>query len=457
MDFENEKWKIVYRHPSAWIALFLVIIHQCFVAGSTIFLTDVIERFQSGREYALYLYLYLAAMAIPYLPGCLSFVFLQRWINESHLSFTDSILSKMAGSIGKYRSEVLRERVTAVLSRNSFSVLKDYITFVHDLASFSLNSALSMAVIAFLLPARLLGGYAISLVLCFLIVAGLRKLIAATSSKYENDYLTYSGMLDKGWENNTIGNRYNEAIWREQKELTGKAFYSTSSRLQVYKQIGNILLAAASLLPTIFLIVTIVHDRTASAQVIAAVIVSLTRIFLIINSLSALVYKVLDFSSMRARLNVLFDTGEMMSEELDEVPGKVGNVMINGMPAGSTERIVKMLSSAGPGRFEITGANGSGKSTVLLKLKEIYGDECFLLPAHHADLMWKSNGAMLSTGQRISVYLDEIFGIKGLKYIFLDEWDANLDGVNTKTIDASLDQLAKTRTIVEVRHLRSRP
>jgi ABC-type bacteriocin/lantibiotic exporter with double-glycine peptidase domain len=452
VKIRSDKWKIIYWHPAAWTALLLVLVHQCIIAGSTIFLTEVIERFQAGRNYSAYVYLYLISMAIPYLPGCMSFVFLQKWINDAHLTFVDRFTQQMSGKIEKYRDQKLRGRAESVLARNSFPVVKDYISFVHDLASFSLNSLLGMLVIGFLLPSRLLWGYALSLALCFFIVAGLRKLISAASSEYENRYITYTGVLDRSWENITLGNQHNENIWRQRKGAAGYSFYAASYRLQILKQAGNILLAVASLGPTIFLIVSILHDGRAASTVIAAVIVSLTRIFLIINSLSALVYKFLDWSSMRARLDVLFDTGSSIAEDAVLVAGVVGNIEINGKPVTDFTQAAQMVSGAGSGRFKITGANGSGKSTFLLALKNIFRDESFIYPAHHGDLMWKSDDTALSTGQKTGIFLREIFELEGIKYIFLDEWDANLDGENRRAIDGILDELGKSRTIVEVRH-----
>jgi hypothetical protein len=452
VKIKSYNWKIIYFHPAAWIALSLVLVHQCIVAGSTIFLTRVIESFQAGENYSTYVYLYLLSMAIPYLPGCMSFVFLQKWINEVHFAFVEKLTGQMSGKIEKYRDAKLKARAEAVLARNSFPVVKDYISFVHDLASFSLNSVLSMLVIGFLLPSRLLWGYASSLLLCFFIVIGLRKIISAASEEYENRYIAYSSILDRSWENITLGNQHNEKIWRQRKSMSGHSFYAASYRLQILKQGGNLLLAAASLGPTIFLIASIVHDGTAAAGVIAAVMVSLTRIFLIINSLSALVYKFLDWSSMKARLNVLFDTGSSVAADGALGAGVVGSIAINGKLVTSVAQAAEMVSQAGSGRFTITGSNGSGKSTALLALKNIFRDESFIFPAHHGDLMWRSDDTALSTGQKTGAFLREIFELEGVKYLLLDEWDANLDGENRRAIDGILDELGRSKTIVEVRH-----
>jgi ABC-type multidrug transport system fused ATPase/permease subunit len=451
---EESKTRVVFLHASTYIALSLVVLHQAVVASSTIFLTRVIEQFQSGQPYATSLALYLAAMAFPYLPGCVSFLFLQRWINNAHQAFVALVARRMREGVGQYRNEKRRERVTAILARNAFSVLRDYISFIHDLASFTLNSILSMAVISFLLPADILVGYGVSLALCFVIIVALRGTIARASSDYENLYLDYSTVLDVGWQNLTIGNRHNAAVWQSRKENTGRAFYACANRLEAKKQISNILLAATSLAPTIYIVLAIVYDKNWNPPAIAAVIVSLTRIFLIINSLSALVHRVLDWSAMQSRLNVLFSVRDSLSEEVSLDSGAIEGIAVNGVAISGKSDLLDYFSTILKGRYRIAGPNGSGKSTALMELKREYGAQCVMLPANHTGLMWLADGKNLSTGQRTVMCLQEVLQQDDVKYILLDEWDANLDSSNASAVDVMLDALAERKVIVEVRHMR---
>lgn len=64
-----------------------------------------------------------------------------------------------------------------------------------------------------------------------------------------------------------------------------------------------------SLLPTVFLIIVMIQRRKADIFMIAALMVSLTRVFLILNSLNMVLHQALHFISMTAKLKVLFDVG----------------------------------------------------------------------------------------------------------------------------------------------------
>jgi hypothetical protein len=292
----------------------------------------------------------------------------------------------------------------------------------------------------------------ISVISCFLIILHLRKRISAASAAAENKYIEYSGVLDRAWENLTLGNSHNQIIWREQNERTGHQFYATSYKLQVLKQIGNITLATASLGPTIFLMISALLDRTANPAVIAAIIVNLTRIFLILNSLSALVYKILDWSSMRARLKVLFDVETSISDNDGIDRGILGSVSLNGSPVTDVSELVRLVRSSGRGRFTLTGANGSGKSTLLIRLKSIFSEESFILPSQQTELMFTSDTAALSTGQRAISHLKEALSLDGINYLLLDEWDANLDELSKSEFDNLLDEIGKSKAVIEVRH-----
>lgn len=451
-DNQNKWWKIVFYHPAAWITLALAVIQQSIVASSIFFLTEAIHRFQAGAIFAPLIYLYLLSMVAPYIPGALSFIYLQKWINKAHLRFINSFMAKMNGCINKYRDTALKEQVNSVLARNSFAALREYISFIHDLVALGLNSILSMAVISILLPLHLLLGYILSLVICAIAITILHKYINMTSTKLENQQISYSNILNKSWDNATLGNQYSYDLWGKQKTVIGGAFYATADKLTFVREFGSILLGMFSLLPTVFLIIVMVQKGHTDAFMIGALMVSLTRIFLILNSLNAVLYLVLHFISTTAKLKVLFKVGTSISTAQDTINGVIKNIQVNQKSIKDIAHLKQVFSNAKQGRFTITGANGSGKSTALLALHKTYQGKGFLLPTHYTDLIWKSNTDGLSTGQRLMVLIKEIAAIKKIKYLFLDEWDANLDAINTKDINHMLDEISKTKIVIEVRH-----
>lgn len=181
--------------------------------------------------------------------------------------------------------------------------------------------------------------------------------------------------------------------------------------------------------------------------------VSLTRVFLILNSLGALLHRVTDFMTMTGKLKVLFDVGQSILSAKDTIEGTIKNIAVNQEPIRNFEQLKQVITRANCGRFTMTGDNGSGKSTALLLLQKALAGKSFLLPTHYTDLIWRSHTHALSTGQRVMILIQEMATIKKIQYLLLDEWDANLDAANTKAIDRKIDEISKTAVVIEVRHL----
>ncbi|MFK0379070.1 hypothetical protein [Pandoraea sp. NPDC090278] len=446
------QWKSIFIHAPAGITLCLILTHQSIIASSSFFLTRVIEAFQHQRPYQLFLLLYLVAMLIPYVPGCASFVALQSWINRAHHEFVKRFSCTAYGLISANRDDKLRVLSESVVARSSFLAIRDYLTFIHGFLGFFLNSTLSILVLGILLPGDLLTGYLVTLTLCAAVIVLLRTTIARKSAETEMQFASYGQSLTRIWANTTLGNRYHFEKWSHETNGRAESYYTASFRLQCLKQVGNLALALTSLGPTIFLVWRVVVGGHADPALVAAIIVNLTRIFHILNSLSALVYQVLDLSSMNARLQVLFATEQDLLKSREYPTGPVGEMTMNGEQVTSYSTTAQMLMSENIGRFTLRGENGAGKSTFLNYLKGTFGDRALLLPAQQSDLVWQRMNDAGSTGQCALRQLEEASSVPDIQVLLLDEWDANLDQANRIAVDKMLGALSQEKLIVEIRH-----
>ena len=57
-----------------------------------------------------------------------------------------------------------------------------------------------------------------------------------------------------------------------------------------------------------------------------------------------------------------------------------------------------------------------------------------------------------STGELLKEQVEEIYQNVEAKIILLDEWDANLDGLNQNRLSNLIDQIAQKKCVIEVRH-----
>lgn len=451
-DLESRQWKDLFLLSAAGWTLILILVHQGIIAASSYFLTRLIEAFQAGADYRPYLFQYLLSMVLPYFPGCVSYLALQAWINQAHRRFSARLPETIFEHTGKHSDNALREATEAAYSRNSFAVLKDYLTFLHQFATLFLNSALSIVVLALLLPANLVEGYTISVLASITLILLLRPSVHSLSTRTETALISYGEALCQVWDNSVLGNRYNFDLWSDYREQLSEKYYRESNKLQCLKQAGNLALALISLVPTTYLIVAAVQSNSAEPILIAAIVVNLTRIFHILNSLSGLVNQILDFSAMNARIRV------MMSPELrfggpSHFPTKPrGDIYFNGTLIYEYKSVVEIVRSCNHGRFTIQGANGAGKSTLLQILKQALSGDAIFVPSQNGKLHWRATGIEKSTGERAVEHLLEISKYPEAKYLLLDEWDANLDASNTNAIHDILESLSQHKVIVEIRH-----
>src|SRR5690606_28319975 len=185
--------------------------------------------------------------------------------------------------------------IESAISRNSFPILSGFIAFIQGSLTFLLNSGLSLIVIGIILPNELIFGYLLSVVISIVSIAFLHKPIARETKKVEQTFVDYGSGLARVWSNTILGNVQNFDSWSNQVTKAGDRYYEQSLRQTKLQQTGNLVLGIFTLLPTAYLVYSTLISGTLDPAVAAAIIVNLTRVFHILNSLGTLVYQLLDW------------------------------------------------------------------------------------------------------------------------------------------------------------------
>ncbi|RIQ52056.1 ABC transporter ATP-binding protein [Bordetella avium] len=341
----------------------------------------------------------------------------------------------------------LSNTIDSLVSRNAFSASYNYIAHLHGFASFSLNSVLSLAVIIYLLPSGIWQGYLISVAACAGVIAAFGPLVARLSRKSQVNLADYGHALGGLWDN--VVNRYNLGNWKAQTAAIGAQYYRSQTALEWVKQISNCLLGIVTLIPSAYLIYRMVTAPAIEPALVAATLVNLTRIFHILNSLAALLYQILEFGSADAAFKLLLDSAVSAPSSNT---ARIKHIQINRQAVSDPWFAAEEIRTLKQGRFTARGENGAGKTTFLLHLKASDPDNVFYLQPSSEKMVWRNVQDSLSTGQRMMRVLVEIGKMDGIKVLALDEWDANLDQKNKRLVDDYLNELAKEKVIVEVRH-----
>lgn len=387
--------KRVFANGPAVVTILLVLAHQSLVASSAYFLTQTLIEYQAHQPFAAPLALYLLSMILPPLPAYLSCVTTQAWISAVHRTFCLAMADAVRGKMEAYRNSPRKSAFDAAISRNALSTISSYVSSAHDFLSLALNSLLSIIVLGLILPVEIALGYLISLLLSIGLVCALSRLVRPVSIDAEQQSSRYCNLLHRAWDNMVLGNTYNGRLWREAFDADSGAYYASAQKLSAYKQLGNIAIAFASLIPTAYLVYQLLGTGTPEAAIVAAIIVNLTRLFHILNALSPLVYEWVAWTSATTRLRYLFGLLAPAPDDLLPV-APTGVITINDAPVFDYNAVCDTLRERTCGRLIIRGDNGAGKSTLLLVIKQAFPQQAYLLPAANAQLCWQTPLSRLS-------------------------------------------------------------
>lgn len=445
-------FEAIFLNKASLATFALLACQQTCIAAAAWYLALTIVKVQAGEPFLEPLSFYLAAMIIPYLPGCLSFVTLQHWINRTHVQVVEAMINRVRGRAAQFDNAEAKAAFDSALSRNAFNAVANYLGLSHDFAALALNSALSALVLGMLLPIELAAGYGISLLASLGVILAVSPSMHRRSLDAEERFSRYGHQLGSAWSNATLNNHHNMKHWQQQRQRAGAEYYRANFQLAALQQMANAGIALIALSPTAYLVYHLLALPGLDAALAAAVVVSLTRIFHILGALSTVVYQLLGWQAARARLQFLqIQVNGLRREPMHQL--LPGALTLNDEPMSGARAIIERISASKHGRFTIGGRNGAGKSTLLLALKDCWGEQAWLVPAQPHVLSWQSSGAPGSTGQQALAILSEVVNAPGIpKVVLLDEWDANLDAEHRGKVDAWLDDLSLNNVVVEVRH-----
>lgn len=198
------------------------------------------------------------------------------------------------------------------------------------------------------------------------------------------------------------------------------------------------------LLMSFYLFKTNWHNNAVSAVLIA----TLPRQIQLLQMCYSLISYNVGVAMIKARINGLFAIFKDNHQDLtpfiqyDKISIKQTNLPFDKNKLPKT------------GRITLIGQNGVGKSSLLLQLKEQFGNNAYYLPAKHSLFFANAMSHQGSSGQQLLSQVDELTKITSddIKVLLLDEWDAHLDRKNMAMIDEKLIKLANQFLIIEIRH-----
>jgi len=437
-----------------WAAL-----QQMVVAASTYFIIEAIQLVTEGALAVAmkYVLAFVASLILVFVPNTISLVYLQKWRLRSFARFVEEFV-RANGGLTTWAHGRDKARFESWLTNESTLVYGNATDIIYQAYSILLSSLLNVLVISIAIDRRIMAWYLAAAAVLFVSNLLFQKSIARVSLSAQNTRKDLANVMLSAWENIFTGNKYCLGHWQAR---FGARLAETSKAAVVYDRTRSVI---SSVTVSVALLVIgagngiFLYENQNEPPLIAALLITLPRQLQIVQNIFAFFNTYLSWIGVASQLNELgrvIEIGQSPKDlsafvQLEHIVVSSGT---DQRKFASIPEVFAHISAHEYGRLTLRGKNGSGKSTLLSLLAEKTGESSFFLPSNFTDLAFADENLLNnSDGNRILAVFRELRDLHDVKYVLLDEWDANLDGANLQLVDAAISELAKSKIVVESRH-----
>ena len=448
-------FKLLLSDANLFQGIAWLFIQQVIVAGSIFFLAMAAVNIENPSLSRQWLIAFIVFMVLPYLPGILANRKIDHWYLSSIRKFHFHAADNHPFTPNHFPIKSLSDSRRSIYASSAPDVIGEFCHYIMALVSSSLSAILVLIVVAGFVDLLLVVTYILSFCFCLIFVHYFGGVAASAANRKEDERVSLAAFGFSLWPNLVIGNETSKSNWRAGLDKRYLAYGREFNRNVYIQSLSQFVISVLALLPTaillVWLAVTSANDLAAFATLLAVA----PRVFQILLALHDLTTTIYAWNQVKGRLVVLQDffkapTDPEFSQDLDRFN-------LFEITATSREAISEPLDrilSKEHGRVQVSGPNGSGKTTFLLDLKKESAEASFYLPSQ-SDLLFDGVALSGSTGQIKISEIDCISRMKPLpKIVLLDEWDANLDRENMDIVDKKITDLSIKTLIVEVRHFK---
>lgn len=448
------------------ICCFIVMgIQQMIEASATFWLVTLTAKITTGGNYLPFLIIYLASLLLPYIPGCIGLILKTSWKQDAQRSFINSFVTANRNNIGEWSNRGQKEEKLSILTSEGPNTLNIFIDYAWDLYTYALSVLFNIMALSLVVEPLFAVSYGISVACVLGIMKWKRRTQRQLTQKALIARVDLCQSLLAAWDNVLLGNEYNFKLWYERTTQRLKRCLQRNVDLERFDQVLAISVALITSIPSLLVVIySMIHYRGDMPRLISFVVI-LPLLFMILSYTYQTLSLGFRWGMHRSKLITIYRAIEASTESPLILEKKIkwpkivasysatpseSNISLPG-PRTMESHADLLNQTTRSGRLTLRGENGSGKSTALMLIKSVLSNRAFFLPTHN-QLSFVSETNKYSTGESLRNRLMEILEKVNADVLLLDEWDANLDAENRERLSELIDELARRKCVVEVRH-----
>jgi ABC-type bacteriocin/lantibiotic exporter with double-glycine peptidase domain len=400
------------------------------------------------------------------------------WVYGERAGFT-AYSRYIAGFAGdnRYQTGLMvdkptREKVEPFLTNETFHLLFELMYELEGALQLFFSLLFSAIVIGMEIDAGFPAAYAIIFVFVMAMQYCVRKPVSAAYLNNQTMTNRLTAQTYTAWDNIFSGNRYNLSLWLATFKGKLRLALHAQIRAIVWRESLSSISGVIGLCVVFAVMAWVVKKDIGDITLLAGLAATLPKQIAMTHDVHNLAIGWNDLLALWTRAQGVVDN--MQPEPSSELEPRLAFDRLE-LRQGATQISCESLSDAlaivmmqATGRINVRGQNGSGKSSLLLALRKKLKGHAYYWPTAdrlafkfsqteddkelNDDDELAAGPRGYSSGEQQIAALEEIVNQTNSKIYLLDEWDANLDGVNRAKAQTLINQLAQRARVIEISH-----
>lgn len=336
------------------------------------------------------------------------------------------------------------------LSGPAIEIIQGTINFVSSFFRVSLLALVNTVILSSYLSGMLLAVFMSSIIISIFIILKFGPRLTELGANLAKTRGAFGGVMSKTWSILTPGDQKIHKIWQRNYFVKVNRWMRAAVLNNFFTLKVQLLILLICYIPTVSLYLYLGYQADTALRI--TMLVGLPKLLQIINNSGQIVSMAAAFGSVIGQLKIIKGCitptdNKSLGERIN-----VDEITINGeTKKQDVKDVIELLSQSQKQRITIRGKNGSGKTSLLLMLKEHLDDKAAIYLWNQGEIF--SQYKNHSSGESRYLAIKKFIHNRSEPFLLIDEWDANLDAANREKISHLInDCVAEGHAVIEIRH-----